>query len=243
MPETIRLRHVVFKSYTADTPSGPVTNEIYAVIATPVSTTGRIPGVLVLHGGGGTCDVAGALRWAERGYLAVAVDLPSIGNPEKQVHSSGAWKSFAYGVGRFKAAPDVKTGKLFDGVVAGLHGFKLLQAQPRVNRDRLGIVGISWGGYMTTMLSGLLGDQLRASFSIYGSGFYEKAVYTKQLNQLTPTERADWVKYMDAGYRAAGIHSHFFFAAASNDIFFFPPAVQATYGQIPGKKTCSSCPT
>ncbi|MDR1279290.1 MAG: GDSL-type esterase/lipase family protein [Opitutaceae bacterium] len=236
VPENVSLRHFIFKSLTVETPEGPAANEIYAVVASPTNSEGRLPGVLVLHGGGGTCDVLGALRRAQHGYVAVAVDLPSIGSPKKQTNSSGAWKKLPYGKDRFKVTPDIKAGKLFDAVVAGLQGFKLLQSQPDVRRDRLGITGVSWGGYMTTMLSGLLGDQVRASWSIFGCGFYDEATYAKELDKFTPQERVTWVKYMDAGYRAANIRSHFFFAAASNDHFFYPPAVIDTYKQIPGEK-------
>ncbi len=224
----IAVERIVFRSHD--------NAEIFALIARPLAP-GPHPGLLVLHGGGGSAEVEKAQAWAQRGYLAVAPDLPGIAEPKKLVESKGRWSALAYGEGRWTAAPDASASVIFDAVSSAMRALYLLRAQPDVIPDRIGVVGISWGGYLATMVCGLAGEQVRAAFSVYGCGFYElTAQRDTTLAQMPPEERARWLQQLDAGRRANGIKATFFIAGAANDFFFWPQAVQATLDAIPGEK-------
>ncbi len=209
--------------------------EAFAVVAKPM-TAGPHPGILVLHGGGGCAEAEKAFAWAQRGYVAVAPDLPGIGHPDKIGNSAGRWRSMKYGEGRYVAAPDVTASVLFDAVLSGLKALDLLRAQPDVDASRIGVVGISWGGYMTTMVCGLAGDRVKAGFAVFGCGFYEKTSQLPSLLKMSESERSQWMRWLDAGRRAPHIRAAFFTAGAANDFFYWPQAVQATLDAIPGEK-------
>lgn len=226
-PADVTLRRVVFQSREGA--------EICAVIAAP-KAAGKYPGMLVLHGGGGVAEWEKAIAWAQKGYVAVAPDLPGIGAPEKLVDSKGRWSALKYGQNRYLANPDASASVLVDAVLAGVQSLYLLRAQPQVDTTRIGVVGISWGGYMTTMVCGLAGDQVRAAFSVFGCGFYELTSNQDALQKMPEPERAVWLIYLDAGRRAPNIKAAFFIAGAANDFFFRPLAVQATLDAIPGEK-------
>lgn len=230
-PANVSVRGVVFRLRD--------NGEIFAVIATP-KTAGKHPGMLVLHGGGGCAEVEKAIAWAQRGYVAVAPDLPGIANPQKLTETKGRWTGQKYGEGRWVANPDASASVIFDAVLAAMKSLYLLRAQPGVDTGRIGVVGISWGGYMTTMVCGLAGDQVRAGFAVYGCGFYD---LTAQLNGPKSTlgamgeaDRARWLAHLDAGRRAPGMKAAYFVAGAANDFFYWPRAVQATLDAIPGEK-------
>ena len=159
VPENITVRHVVFRSRDD--------SEIYAVIATP-KAAGRHPGMLVLHGGGGNAEEEKAMAWAQRGYVAVAPDLPGIADPKKLTETKGRWNALKYGEGRWVATPDASASVIFDAVLSAMKSLYLLRAQPEVDGSRIGVVGISWGGYMTTMVCGLAGEQVQAGFAVFG---------------------------------------------------------------------------
>jgi dienelactone hydrolase len=233
--EGVTVRRVVFLSRLAPTLTDPVPSGIFAIIATP-KTPGKHPGMLVLHGGGGSAEVDKAIAWAQRGYIAVAPDLPGIADPKKLTNTTGWWKDLKYGEGRYMAKPDASGSVLFDAILSGIQSLHLLRAQPDVDPSRIGVVGASWGGYMTTMVCGLAGDKVRAGFAVFGCGFYEFTSQQPTLLKLPPEERATWMKYLDAGRRAPGIRAAFFTAGAANDFFFWPRAVQATLDAIPGEK-------
>ncbi len=239
-PGNITVRHVVFRSRDD--------SEIVALIATP-KTTGKHPGMLVLHGGGGSAAVDQAMAWAQRGYVAVAPDMPGIADPKKLTATKGKWSALKYGEGRWVAAPDASASVIFDAVLAAMKSLYLLRAQPDVDSTRIGVVGISWGGYMTTMVCGLAGDQVRAGLAIYGCGFFDLGKYGQEkkeaynpklpqtsLGRMPAEERERWLKQLDAGRRAPNMKAAYFLAAAANDFFGYASAAQATLDAIPGEK-------
>ena len=226
-PENITVRRVVFRSRD--------NSEIFAVIATP-KTAGKHPGMLVLHGGGGYAEAEKAMAWAQRGYVAVAPDMPGIADPKKLTETKGKWSSLKYGEGRWVAKPDAGASTLFDAVLAAMKSLYLLRAQPGVDATRIGVVGVSWGGYMTAMVCGLAGDQVRAGMGLYGCGFFERGYGQAVLSKMPEDEREEWLNHLDAGRRAPNMKAAFFLAAASNDFFGYPDAVQMTLNAIPGEK-------
>ncbi len=64
------------------------------------------------------------------------------------------------------ATPDITSSTIFEAVLAAVQGLYLLHDQPGVIKNKLGVTGISWGGYMTTMLSGLASPLISALLSL-----------------------------------------------------------------------------
>ena len=237
-PEGVVLRQVVFRSRDH--------SEIYAAIASPMAA-GKHPGILVLHGGGGSAEVEKAMSWAQRGFVAVAPDLPGIAEPKKLTETKGGFSSLKYGEGRWVASPDASESVIFDGVLSAMKSLYLLRSQPDVDPSKIGVVGVSWGGYMTTMVCGLAGDQIKAGLALYGCGFFDLGVQSgttlynpklprTSLTRLLPEERERWLQCLDAGRHASNMKAAYFLAAASNDFFGWPRSAQATIDAIPGEK-------
>ncbi len=200
------------------------------------TTPGPHPGILVCHGGGGYAEQVApqAIGWAEQGYVSVCQDQPGIYTASKG-DSSGP--NSDPGAGPFKYAGDITDSALYDGVVAALRGLALLRSQPDVDRARIGVTGGSWGGYMTTMVSGLAGDRVKACFAIYGCGFYDHgSTWQTSINALGEAGRQAWLEHLDAGRRATNLSAAYMVATATNDWFFWPSAMMATYGVVAGPK-------
>ncbi|MBO9152394.1 alpha/beta hydrolase family protein [Chitinophaga sp. GCM10012297] len=230
--EAIVTRKITFTSRNG-------ANTVYAVMAFP-AREGKYPGMLFLHGGGSRAeDMLGRVQdYARRGYVALAPDLPGICGNGKTPHSTGPWKSRPNGEApRFDLANGPESSTLADAIVAGLEAFNLLRSRPDVDVKHMGITGFSWGGYSTTMLTGLLGNKVQAAYSVFGSGFYDLGSFWKEIiAQLPEADRKTWLQYFDAGRRAKNIKAPFFMEAASNDTYFWPEAVMATLGRIKGEK-------
>lgn len=223
----------------------PVTGEevvIYGILARPVKD-GTYPGILVCHGGSGNVSEKWVQSWAKRGYVAFGVDAPGYCNLTR-TPTTGPWENYKWRT--FAVSDDdIRRNPLYDGVAAGLNALALLRAQPDVDRTRIGIVGISWGGYMTTMLSGVAGDWVRASFSLYGCGYFDRGSEWMRPIHWWMKRRGEtdtWLRHLDAGRRAAGTQSHFLMCAAANDWFFWLPAVMATYNEIQSPKSIVIAP-
>ncbi|AHF91296.1 dipeptidyl aminopeptidase [Opitutaceae bacterium TAV5] len=231
LPAGVVLERFVFESRI----NGTITNEVFSVVARPETKGANpLPALLLLHGGGGnaTQETAPAAAWAARGYVVLTLDLPGIANPKGTPHSAGEWTRLPYGEGRWTVTPDLTASTICQGVSAALDAFALLRARPDVDPARIGVTGTSWGGYTTTMVCGLLGDQVRAGFSNYGCGFYEDTTFRGSIFKLPAPQRERWLAQLDAGRRAPGIKTPFFIAGATNDTFFYPPAVERTLAAI-----------
>ena len=234
-PEDITFRRILFQTREK--------NGIYAVVAAP-KKPGKHPGILLLHGSGGAAEEHKAMAWAQRGYVAVAPDLPGLYSP---LTHGDLPMTRNYAEGRYSLQPDSRRSVIFDGVLAAMKALDLLRAHPDVDPERIGVCGVSWGGTMTTMVCSLAGDKVRAGFAIYGCGFFDLGNWrTNKPNpvfrpgswagNLTPEEREQWLRDFDPGRRAHNIKAAFFLASAANDFFGWPEAVQATLDVIPGDK-------
>ena len=224
----VQVHKVVFRSMTV----GGIAQDVYAIIARPVRE-GNYPGILWLHGGYGGADQGAAVRYAKAGYISISPDLPGIGDPKLCPNSAGPWAVRFPKLG-MTVKPQINADLTFDAVVAELQAFDLLAAQPGIIKDRIGVAGISMGGYSTTIVAGLLGDRIRAAYSKFGCGFYDRgSEWTGMLKSLPDDEREAWLHHLDAGRRASGIKAPYFIAAAASDHFFWPPAVNSTLSMIP----------
>ncbi|MDD4922998.1 MAG: hypothetical protein PHS30_11045, partial [Bacteroidales bacterium] len=146
------------------------------------------------------------------------------------------WEKFKYGENRFVTKPNITSSTIFSAVLASVQGLYLLNDQSDVIKGKIGITGISWGGYLTTIVSGLGNSMIKASFSVFGCGFYDDgSTFLKNLNTMNPWDRSIWLKYLDAGRQASSIKTPFFIAAAANDNWFYPPAVTSTLKNAKGQ--------
>ena len=87
-------------------------NEAYAVIAGP-KTPGRHPGILLLHGSGGSAEEEKAMAWAQRGYVAVAPEMPGLYSP---LTHGDLPMTKGYADGRYTMKPDTTNSVIFDGM-------------------------------------------------------------------------------------------------------------------------------
>jgi hypothetical protein len=72
---------------------------------------------------------------------------------------------------------------------------------------------------------------------VFGCGYFDKgSFWTKLITGLPDSVRTPWLKYFDAGRRAAGIKAPYFIEATSNDTYFWPEAVENTVSAIHGTK-------
>jgi dienelactone hydrolase len=228
---------ITTKKFTLSSRSGM--NTVYAVEAFP-QQAGVYPGLFILHGGGGNADGLLPLveEYARGGYVALAIDQPGICGTNNTPNTTGPWKSRPTGeVPRFDVTVGPQNSTLVDAEVAGLEGLNWLRSQTNVNPTAVGITGFSWGGYSTTMLSGLLGDKVKAAYAVFGCGFYEKGSFWKaRIAALSMADRDVWLTYLDAGRREAQMKAAYFLEAETNDTYFWPEAVGATIDAVPGTK-------
>lgn len=212
-------------------------NTVYAILAFP-QQAGIYPAIMCLHGGGGNADALINIvqRYAQNGYVAIASDLPGICSNTTTSYTTGPYKSRPLTeASRLDVSGGPQSSLLVDAEVAGLEAFNYMRSLTNVDTTKMGITGYSWGGYSTTMLTGLLRGKVKAAYSVFGSGFFEKGSFWQALITAMPSADRDiWLTYLDAGRRAPNITAPFFLECETNDTYFWPEAVEATLNAIPG---------
>ena len=140
------------------------------------------PAVVLVHGGSGQVYPQWIQYWTDKGYVALALDIFA-----NQLDTDGSKVMNAEG------GPDEsKAGSLYDDpnntadswVYHCVHNVimcnNLLRNNAAVNPKQIAITGISWGGVVTNLVSGV--DKRFAAFApIYGAGYlYEDSFWTSK---------------------------------------------------------------
>ena len=160
---------------------------VFAHIGFPADTGQPVPAVVLVHGGGGHPEDRWIRKWTREGFAAISMDTTGY-FPQKPV--PGLYEGFSEGLERklppalaqdgYTVGPDNKglsdvlapIGEqwMYHAVAQIILAHNLLRADSRIDREKIGICGISWGGVLTSIA---IGHDPRFAFAvpIYGSGY------------------------------------------------------------------------
>jgi hypothetical protein len=118
----------------------------------------------------------------------------------------------------------------YHAVAAVIRGHSLLASLPEVDRYRVAITGISWGGYLTCIVAGL-DHRLKAAAPVYGCGFLGENSYWKSnsLAKMNPESRELWLRDFDPSQYLGGVNCPIFFLNGSNDFAYPLDSYRASY--------------
>jgi dienelactone hydrolase len=210
---------------------------IFAYYARPTNGSGPFPAMLLVHGGGGKAFREWAEHWAQRGYVALAMDLAGNG-PAGRLPDGGQDQNDE---NKFRDFTETEAGQMWTchAVAAVLRGHSLLAAQKEVDPNRIGVTGLSWGGYLTCIIAGL-DERLKVAVPVYGCGHLnENSVWLPRFEKMTPTQRQRWVDYFDPSRYLGGVNCPILFLNGSNDFAYPLDSYQKSYQQVRGPMVLS----
>ncbi len=161
---------------------------VFAWIGLPsgASSTNRVPGVVLVHGGGGTAYSEWVQKWMDRGYAAVSIAVEgqtdtSATQAQKDAGLAvGNWLKHAMpgparnGIYGDSAVSPVSDQWMYHATAATILANSLLRSLPQVNAANVGLTGISWGGVIAATAAGI-DDRFRFVIPIYGCGNMDEA--------------------------------------------------------------------
>jgi len=223
-------------SYQGEPFAGKPTR-VFAYYARPAGD-GPFPAVLLVHGGGGNAFRAWAEHWSARGYCALAMDLAGNG-PKERLPDGGPDQSDEVKFRDF-SAEDVRDMWSYHAVAAVLRGHTLLAALPEVDRDRIAVTGISWGGYLTCIVAGL-DDRLKAAVPVYGCGFlHENSAWKEsRLDKMPAVRRERWVNAFDPSRYLPQVKCPILFLNGTNDFAYPLDSYRKCYELVRSPRTLS----
>ncbi len=210
---------------------------VFAYYARPATGSGPFPAMLLVHGGGGKAFREWAEHWAKRGYVALAMDLAGHG-PDGRLPDGGPEQD---DLNKFHDFTEAEANQMwtYHAVAAVLRGHSLLAAQPEVDRNRIGVTGISWGGYLTCIVAGL-DDRLKVAVPVYGCGFLNaNSVWLDRFAKMSEGQRQRWVDYFDPSKYLSGVNCPILFLNGSNDFAYPLDSYQKSYFAVNGPMTLS----
>jgi len=173
---------------------------VFAWVGIPKTEPGKkVPGIVLVHGGGGTAFEAWVRLWVNRGYAAIAMDtcgtVPRGSYGKWERHPEAGPPGY-----NFTASDEPKEDQWpYHAVADVILAHSLLRSRPEVDPERIGLTGISWGGYLTCITSGL-DDRFLFAVPVYGCGFLgENSTWKAELDRLG--ERgARWLAMWDPSH-------------------------------------------
>ncbi|MCY2967116.1 MAG: alpha/beta fold hydrolase, partial [Planctomycetota bacterium] len=213
---------------------------VFAWYARPEGA-GPFPAMVLVHGGGGKAFREWAEHWAKRGYAAIAMDLAGNG-PNGRLPDAGPDQSDELKFRDF-SPETVRDMWSYHAVADVLRAHSLLAAQPEVDRDRIGVTGISWGGYLTCIVAGI-DDRLKVAVPVYGCGnLADNSVWVEpRFSKMTEEHRDRWVTTFDPSKYLPGVSCPILFLNGTNDFAYPLDSYRKCYRLVDAPRTLSIIP-
>jgi dienelactone hydrolase len=205
--------------------------KVFAYYGLPhgASPKARVPGVVCVHGGGGTAFAEWVRIWNSHGFAAIALDTngavpeaPADNEPDKHRHQ---WAGPPrYGFDQAQELPQDQWP--YHAVASIVLANSLLRAMPDVDPDRIGITGISWGGYLTSLVAGV-DDRFSFAIPVYGCGFVHEGTSWNGL--VDEYGRQRWVSLWDPSSHLGRARMPMLWVNGTNDEHYHLPLFQKSY--------------
>ena len=197
------------------------------------SAQSKVPAMVLVHGGGGTAFAKWVKTWNDRGYAAIAMDtcgkIPQ-GERDGRPHNTHAWSGpSGWGSSVGQVDEPLKDQWTYHAVAAVIRCHSFLRARPEVDAARIGLTGISWGGYLTSIVMGV-DDRFVFAAPVYGCGWYDLNPRWSHMGK--PEQYQKWLALWDPKNYIADMKRPVLWCCGTNDRWYPLDAVQRSYGLI-----------
>jgi len=156
---------------------------VFAWYGAPAGRAHKVPGIVLVHGGGGTAYPEWVRKWNEHGFAAISIAVEGQTDeraaPGPDAAAPSPWKRHQWagpareGIYADSAQP-LADQWMYHAVADTVLANSLIRSFREIDSAHVGIMGISWGGVIT---STVIGIDTRFAFAIptYGCGFLADA--------------------------------------------------------------------
>ena len=155
--------------------------KVFAWLGMPKNKAGnipaKIPAMVLVHGGGGTAFKDWVERWNERGYAAISIAVE--GQTDIRTEDGESWSKHQW-AGPSRAgiygdvAKPIEEQWMYHAVADTILAHSLIRSLPGGDADKIGLMGISWGGVIASTVIGL-DDRFAFAIPTYGCGDLSEA--------------------------------------------------------------------
>ena len=159
----------------------------FAYLGFPKECSEKMRAVVLVHGGGGMPFMEWIKIWNNRGYAAIAMSttghFPSFNTPQCTPGFEKTWIHGLHGAFTeegYTDSPDCDEMKnsykpieeqwMYHAVSSVILAHNLLRGLECIDKDSIGLTGISWGGIITSIVIGF-DNRFAFAIPVYGSGY------------------------------------------------------------------------
>lgn len=212
---------------------------VFAWYGAPQTEAGKkAPAMVLVHGGGGTAFAEWVQLWVQRGYAALAMDtcgcVAGGDHGSRPRHDAGGppgWGGF-----------DQVDWPLEDqwschAIGAVILGHSLIRSFPEVDAARVGITGVSWGGYLVCIVSGL-DTRFKFAVPVYGCGYLgDNSTWLPDFKKMGPERSAKWLRCWDPSVYLKQTTVPLLWVTGTNDFAYPMDSLQKSYRSTQGAHT------
>ncbi|HEV2690363.1 MAG TPA: prolyl oligopeptidase family serine peptidase, partial [Bryobacteraceae bacterium] len=170
--------------------------------------------------------------WTARGYAALALD--TCGQLPRKAAGEKTWErdplSGPAGWGGFDQVDEPPAEQWpYHTAIDVILANSLLRSMPQVDANHVGVVGISWGGYLTCICAGL-DDRFAFAIPVYGCGYLgEDSAWLPVFKQLGPEKSAKWLAAWDPSHYLPAAAMPMLWVDGTNDANYPLDSLQKSY--------------
>ncbi len=197
----------------------------------------KFPAMVLIHGGGGTAFAEWVRLWIGRGYCAIAMDL--CGCVPKGEYAN--WKRHDLGGppgwGGFDQIDwDIEDQWTYHAIADIILAHSLILSFPEVDPRRIGMTGISWGGYLNCIVSGV-DSRFRFGVPVYGCGFLgDNSCWLPIFAQMGEEKAKKWINLWDPSNYLGNTIMPMLWVSGTNDFAYPMDSLQKSYRATKGQR-------
>jgi dienelactone hydrolase len=195
----------------------------------------KLPAMVLIHGGGGTAFHEWVRLWNQRGYAAIAMDL--CGCMPKGEY--GNWNRHEYGGppgwGGFDQIDwEIENQWTYHAISDIILAHSLIASFPEVDSNRIGMTGISWGGYLTCIMAGV-DNRFKFAVPVYGCGHLGvNSCWLPTFQQIGEEKAKKWLDLWDPSNYLKDTIMPMLWVTGTNDFAYPLDSVQRSYRTTKG---------
>jgi hypothetical protein len=187
-------------------------------------------GAAVLHlvGGAQTIHPGDLALWTSQGYAAASFDWQLTGISSRRPERTSTFPAEL--VPQFSPTPTLRAAVLPVALQAAAVCLSWLARAPHVDAGRLGMVGISWGGYLAWLLAAYE-PRVRVVIPAFGCG----GLFANDRDPPAHARdvRAFWEQHWEPATLGSRITAAVCYLGATNDFFGDPLVAESLLGSLP----------
>jgi dienelactone hydrolase len=206
-------------------------SKVFAYLGIPENTDGKIPAIVCIHGGGGKAFKEWVDLWVKRGYAAISMDFGGMGPDGKRLAYGGPEQTHE---AKFTVSLGWRNLWTYHAVASIIRAHNILRLDPRIDSGRIAATGISWGGYLTCIISGV-DKRLACAIPVYGCGFLQDnsaADWMNIFNKMSADEKKFWHDYCDPSVYLKNTRMPVMFVTGTNDFAYPIDSLKKSYSVV-----------